>query len=387
MIVLALAVTLLAGPARPPASLTVATPRGEARLAVRYDATGAPVLPAQALAVALGATLRTADPWLDLVIARQNFRFLLDAPYYVFQGTPRPMAATASRMRDTLYLPFQFVVEVLPALFSERFQYDARASRLTEVGAPARRLPNGLLPGHVVTVDPGHGGIDPGNPGLYFPRGVREKDVTLQVGLLLRKELQERGITVVMTRTSDTLIAVRDRGGFCADNCDLFVSLHVDALDPRGRRDYRSVSGFTSLIIGEENTADADRVARMENEALRFEGPSARQADVGSLEFMLKDLQMNEFLRESAQAASLIQTSVDKIHSGTNRGVKQSNRLAVLNTARRPAVLFEMGYATNTQDARLLTRRKSQEALAAAIADAIVDYLHEYERKIGAEAR
>lgn len=387
MIVLALAATLLARPARPPASLTVATPRGEARLAIRYDATGAPVLPAQALATALGATLRTADPWLDLVIARQNFRFLLDAPYYVFQGTPRPMAATASRMRDTLYLPFQFVVEVLPALFSERFRYDAQASRLTEVGTPARRLPNGLLPGHVVTVDPGHGGIDPGNPGLYFPRGVREKDVTLQVGMLLRKELQERGITVVMTRTSDTLIAVRDRGAFCADNCDLFVSLHVDALDPRGRRDYRSVSGFTSLIIGEENTADADRVARMENEALRFEGPSARQADVGSLEFMLKDLQMNEFLRESARAASLIQTSVDKIHSGTNRGVKQSNRLAVLNTARRPAVLFEMGYATNTQDARLLTRPKSQEALAAAIADAIVDYLHEYERKIGAEAR
>jgi N-acetylmuramoyl-L-alanine amidase len=40
-----------------------------------------------------------------------------------------------------------------------------------------------------------------------------------------------------------------------------------------------------------------------------------------------------------------------------------------------------MGYSTNPRDARILTGRKSQQALATAIADAIVDYLLEYERK------
>src|SRR6185369_15542560 len=104
------------------------------------------------------------------------------------------------------------------------------------------RLPNGLRPGHVVTVDPGHGGVDPGNPGLYFPRGTREKDVTLQVGLLLRAELRRRGIAVRMTRSTDTLIALGDRGGYCNNQCDLFVSLHVNSL-PR-RAGYTSVRGF-----------------------------------------------------------------------------------------------------------------------------------------------
>ena len=71
------------------------------------------------------------------------------------------------------------------------------------------------------------------------------------------------------------------------------------------------------------------------------------------------------------------------MHTGDNRGVDQSNRLAVLNTARRPAILVEMGYSTNPPDARLLTGRKSQQALATAIADAIVAYLLEYQRKTG----
>jgi N-acetylmuramoyl-L-alanine amidase len=63
--------------------------------------------------------------------------------------------------------------------------------------------------------------------------------------------------------------------------------------------------------------------------------------------------------------------------------VKQHNRLVVLNTARRPAILVEMGYATNQHDARLLVSRKAQQALATAIADAIVAYLLEYERRSG----
>ncbi len=56
--------------------------------------------------------------------------------------------------------------------------------------APApKRLPNGLLPGHIVTVDAGHGGADPGTLGRFFPSGLTEKDVTLKVALLLQEEL------------------------------------------------------------------------------------------------------------------------------------------------------------------------------------------------------
>ena len=388
MITLMLA--LLAGPLEaPPASLVVLTPRGETRLEVRQDARGAPLLSAPELTAALDGMLTRSEPWTQLVVARQTFEFLLDAPLYRFNDRLETLTVSATVIRDTVYLPFEFVSEVLPRFLSERYRYDGASVRLIETGparpAPvAERLPSGLLPGHVVTIDPGHGGRHPGNPGKFFPAGVKEKHVTLEVGLLLRDELARRGITVRMTRTSDAFVALGDRAALCSRDCDLFVSLHVDALDPRRRSDYRSIGGFSSYIIGNENTEDADRVASVENEALRNE--TAEQANSrGALDFILRDLQMNEYLRESERAGALIQQHIDGVHPGENRGVHQSNRLAVLNLGRRPAVLFEMGYATNREDAKFLTTRAQQKRLASALADAIVAYLLEFERKVGFE--
>jgi N-acetylmuramoyl-L-alanine amidase len=240
------------------------------------------------------------------------------------------------------------------------------------------RLPNGLRPGHIVTLDPGHGGVDPGNPGVFFPRGTREKDVTLQVGLLLRNELKRRGVGVQMTRTTDTLIALGDRGGFCTEACDLFVSLHVNSL--ARRRGYTDIRGYETFFLAEAKTEDAARVAQMENQAVRFEaGPADTGTSMG-LDFILKDLQLNEHLRESARAAELVQRRLKSVHTSESRGVKQAGFM-VLTTARRPAILVEMGYSTNPEDGRFLTSFASQKAMASSLADAIVDYLLEYERK------
>lgn len=377
---------------RPPSSIVVTTPRGETRIQVRAGGLAGPSLPGKALLAALNGSLKQNAPWVELTVARQTFDFLIGAPFMRFNDRTQPLSGWAWEGGDSLFLPLQFVTELLPQLLAERYTWDAGNGRLTETGPaiaaprakapPEKRLPNGLLAGHVVTVDAGHGGIDPGNPGIFFPRGINEKHVTLQVALLLRDELKERGVKVVMTRTTDTLIGFRDRARFCIAECDLFVSLHVDALPRSARNRYRSVSGFHTIIIGEENTEDADRIARMENEALRFEEDTA-QAPTEGLDFILGNLQMNEYLRESARAAELVQDNVSKIHTGTNRGVKQSKVLAVLNQARRPAILVEMGFSTNPEDARIMSNRKSQEAMASAIADAIVDYLRDYERKTG----
>jgi N-acetylmuramoyl-L-alanine amidase len=302
------------------------------------------------------------------------------------------LASAASVTQDTLYLPFQFVAEILPSYLSDRYRYDGRKARLIVSGTPNRapsprlpppakevaRLPNGLRPGHIVTIDPGHGGVDPGNPGVFFPRGTREKDVTLQVGLLLRNELKRRGVGVQMTRTSDTLIALGDRGGYCTEACDLFVSLHVNSLVRRPG--YTDIRGFETYFLAEAKTEEAARVAQMENEAVRFEGKRADTGTAMGLDFILKDLQLNEHLRESARAAELVQRGLKVVHTGESRGVRQAGFM-VLTTARRPAILVELGYSTNPEDGRLLTSYDSQKAMASSLADAIVEYLLEYERK------
>ncbi len=392
-----LALALAAGA---PSAVTIASVSGEQRVPVTLGADGAPMLQARALLAALGGTFKQQDAWLDVFVARQQLRFLLAAPYIVFDGRTQPLVSGAMVQGDTAYLPLQLVSEVLPRLFSERYRYDVGTGRLMDAGwqlvkgnpapapvvAPARRgatkAPSGgtLRRQHVVTVDAGHGGVDPGNPGIFFPAGMKEKDVTLQMSLLLRDALRERGIAVRMTRTRDTLIALGDRGAFCTEECDLFVSLHVNSL-PR-RRGYSDVRGYETFFLAEAKTEDAERVANMENEAVRFEPETAAVAEQQGLNFILKDLAANEYLRESARLAELIQTGLGTVNPGGDRGVKQAGFM-VLTTARRPAVLVEMGYSTNPADARLLTNKASQQQMASAIADAVVGYLADYERKMG----
>jgi N-acetylmuramoyl-L-alanine amidase len=96
--------------------------------------------------------------------------------------------------------------------------------------------------------------------------------------------------------------------------------------------------------------------------------------------FILKHLQANEILRESALLAELVQEKVAAVHPGEDRGVQQS-RFAVLATATRPAILIETGYGTNRRDARFISSVAGQQALARSIADGIVAYLLKYEAK------
>jgi N-acetylmuramoyl-L-alanine amidase len=375
-----------------PGVVTITGVNGETRIPIRADGSGAPVVSAPRLMRALDGSQTVNDGWAEVSVGPKSFRFLLGAPLYVFDDRLLPLAAAASISRDTLFLPFQFIAEILPTTLGDRYRYDRRRARLVDAGARVRapvasapaelreagRLPNGLRPGHIVTIDPGHGGVDPGNPGVFFPRGTREKEVTLAVGLLLAEELKRQGVGVKMTRTSDTLIALGDRGAYCTADCDLFVSLHVNSLTRRPG--YTDIRGFETYFLAEAKTEDAARVAKMENEAVRFETGRSTAETAGGIDFILKDLQTNEHLRESARAAELVQRNLRTVHTGDNRGVKQAGFM-VLTTARRPAILVELGYSTNPQDGQFLTTRSSQKAMAAAIADAIVSYLLEYERK------
>ena len=375
-----------------PAQVIVATPRGESRLTVLMDSAAGPLLSAAGLATALRGQTTTDSGWYQVTIARQLFRFWPGVSAYRFNDTLEPLAAMPLLRGDSLFIPLQFAAEVLPSRLGERYRWDPDAGRLTEIGAapsPPRgrfvvqRLPNGLRPGHVVTVDPGHGGIDPGTHGRFFPTGMTESTVVLQLGLLLREELKSRGIGVVMTRTTDTLINKYERGSYCRDACDLFVSLHVNSLP--ARRADPNHNGFTTYVLAEAKTEEARRVEQMENEAIRFEGSDGRDTATSGLGFILRDLQLNEYLRESARLAELIQDKLEPVHTGANLGVQQAG-FVVLTTAQRPAVLVETGFRTSPSDVRMLTTRNGQKSIAAAIAEAIVAYLLEYERRSDASA-
>lgn len=232
-----------------------------------------------------------------------------------------------------------------------------------------------------VVVDAGHGGNDPGTRVLAGPTRLSEKTVALQVAFKVREALQERGIDVVMTRTTDTLIALRDRGRIANQaRGDLFVSVHVNAANPRWRQP-GAARGFETFFLAEAKTEDEARVAAMENESVKFETTEETSRD-DPLGFILRDMAQNEHLRESLTLASLVQDQLRGVHPGPNRGVKQAG-FSVLVNSFMPSVLVEIGFGSNPAEARWIASDEGQTALALAIADACVQYLAQYERKAG----
>lgn len=384
----------------PPRQLQVSSARGVHRIALRLEPGLGALVPLPPLARAVGGTIEVGGaPWLTWRTPVGRFRFLVGTPILDDGNGPRPLPAPSMARGDTLFVPLAFVAEVLADPARKGWTWNPSSATLAEGATvsplvarpePAQPQPvattntesagSGLRRGHRVTIDPGHGGTDPGNPGMFFPDGLKEAHVTLAVSLLVREELQRQGVNVTMTRTTDTLINLGHRAPrYCRDDCDLFVSIHVNDLPKRGN--YTAVRGFETYFQAEARTADAARVAAMENEAIRYEVPDAQEEAQG-LAFILRDLQTNEFLREAGRAAELVQSALGEVHSGVDRGVKQAN-FAVLNTARRPAILVELGFATNREDARLMTTATGQRALARALAGAIVQYLKEFDRRSG----
>ena len=379
-----LALLLALAVAAPPPVVTIVSPRGERRVPVSAER-GYPAVAAVRLAPVLSVELVAAPPGAaSLRVLGRPVDFILDAGYFRCDGRVYTLTSVPYVTRDTLFVPLQWVAEYLPLLFEGRFRFDAARARLEEL--PER--PTATVPRRrrVVALDAGHGGPDVGMLGPIGRRPfLREKDVTLAVARLVAGELERSGIDVVMTRTADTLIALGDRGRLAGTRgADLFVSIHVNAANPRWR-DAPGARGFETYYLAEARTEDAARVARMENESVRFE--TTAEAESGDpLSFILSDLAQNEHLRESSRLAELVQGELGRVHPAEGRGVKQAGFM-VLATSYMPAVLVEIGFGTNEAEARYLTGTSGQRRLARAIAEGVQHYIAEYERRVTGETR
>jgi N-acetylmuramoyl-L-alanine amidase len=328
------------------------------------------------------------------------------------------LAGPPELRKGALYVPLQLVVEIIPrvagnlAWDAERFELrafsavsrhaDASDAAVVPAGQPRSGPPPEPKPTarqeadaspapatahatlrarRLVVVDAGHGGPD---AGMHGPIGggpqIFEKNVTLTVAKRVGAALNARGVAVKYTRTTDTLIALDDRGRIANDaHADLFVSIHVNAANP-GWKDPGAARGFETYFLAEAKTEDARRVEQMENEVVKFESHSSAQAG-DPLSFVLNDMAQNEHLRESNELAELIQRRLGRVHPAANRGVKQAG-FRVLVTAFMPAVLVEIGFGTNPADAAFITDPAHVEEISAAISDAVMEYLKRYERRV-----
>ncbi|MGE6256760.1 N-acetylmuramoyl-L-alanine amidase [Heyndrickxia sporothermodurans] len=177
----------------------------------------------------------------------------------------------------------------------------------------------------IIVIDAGHGGKDPG----ASANGLIEKNVTLNIALRAQKYLKNAGIEVVMTRTGDSYPTLQDR-------IDIGVKANADA--------------FISIHANNFSKGSANGTETYYNNG----GPSDRA-------------------NESKQLANFIQKRLVKAIETTNRGIKPQE-YQVIKYNPLAAVLVELGFLSNKEDAAKLASEEYSNLAAKSIYQGVLDF-------------
>jgi len=210
-------------------------------------------------------------------------------------------------------------------------------------------------PPKVIVLDAGHGGNDPGKQNLRLK--LDEKDMTLDVVLRLKKQLELRGYTVRLTREKDERLAPEQRADLDRRaavskdaRADLFLSIHFNAVEPK---DAARVTGTETYVLtpqfqwsSTDNTGDS-----LTGTAFPANRQDAANVVLG-------------YHLHRAMLAGL---------KTSDRGFKRG-RLRVLLLPECPAALLEAAYLSNDAEAARVGTPEFRQQIAESIADGVQTY-------------
>lgn len=207
--------------------------------------------------------------------------------------------------------------------------------------------------GYIVCIDPGHQSYDidmsdtePIGPGAAETKaksssgtvgvssGLPEFQLNLDVALKLKIMLEQRGYTVVMTRSNnDVAISNKERAEFASEQgADIFVRLHANG------EDTNTASGALTMAPSPENSYVA---------------------------YLSSD---------SVLLAHCILDSYCEATGFTNLGVQYYDNMSGINWSTIPVTIIEMGFMTNESDDLQMSNSDFQYIMAQGIADGIDEY-------------
>ena len=213
-----------------------------------------------------------------------------------------------------------------------------------------------------IVIDPGHGGKQ---HGAISESGVSEKDITLDIALRLRRLMENGSLEAFMTREADETLPLEKRVAFAnANHADLFVSIHVNWMEPR------EIRPLETYYVGATNDPAVIKLASIENRDSGYSLADYRRV----LDKIYLDTRREESHRLAKAINSELYHSLSLINPELeNRGVKMAP-FAVLIGTQMPAVLAEVSCLSNEDDVKLLTNADYREKIAQALLRGIISY-------------
>jgi N-acetylmuramoyl-L-alanine amidase len=194
------------------------------------------------------------------------------------------------------------------------------------------------LSGKIIVLDPGHGGMDGGAVGGK----VLEKDIALNITLLVKDYLQEQGALVILTREDDRDLANEETKRI-------------------SRRKVEDLKKRLEII----NDSQADLYLSIHLNAI----PSPRWR--GAQTFFYGSLEENEAI------AKFVQNELKSSLENTSREAKLIQGIYLVKHAKVPGALVEVGFLSNAEERNLLQTEEYQTKVAEAIYRGINRYFTE----------
>lgn len=235
-------------------------------------------------------------------------------------------------------------------------------SRAVPQAPPARQF--------IVVIDPGHGGKDPG--AVSADGRLKEKDITLKVGLDLKKILERANprVSVLLTRDRDVFVTLKDRKTFAHSvNADLFISIHCNSSTES------VANGIETYYFSTASSRRAMALAAREN----------RSSSDGDMEIRTLRLAGSQSIAAASNLAELIHRGVmeklgETVARGRDRGVK-SGPFHILHATKMPAILLECSFISNPAERAKLKDPAYLHRLAEGIAGGAQKYLRDLGEK------
>jgi N-acetylmuramoyl-L-alanine amidase len=222
-----------------------------------------------------------------------------------------------------------------------------------------------------VVLDAGHGGA---HDGTASGSGLLEKDITLDLANRAGQLLRERGFEVVLTRTADATLSLKERATTAnQQRGDIFVSIHLNALKPE------STLGVETFYLGPSEHPEHDAVAEAENEHSGYSLADLRTL----LDGIYVDARRDESKRLAASVQQVILKGLRKTEPGmVDRGVKTAP-FVVLVATEMPAILAEVSCLSNAEEADRLATPAHRQAIAEALVGGIQAFSKQSTHTVG----
>ena len=225
---------------------------------------------------------------------------------------------------------------------------------------------------YTVVIDAGHGGKDPGAIGKFS----QEKDLNLSLALATGKLLQQTypDVKVVYTRSKDVFIPLQTRADIANKNkADLFISIHTNSAESK------AACGVETFILGTDRMEANLDVAMRENAVMKLESDyqtTYHGFDPNSIDsYIMFELMQNNYMDQSLQLATHVQTRFVGNLKRFDRGVRQAAFWVLLKTA-CPSILFEMGFISNPEEEQFLNSDSAMTQMSQQLVDAFAAYTH-----------